>query len=151
MDTLFRALAIYFGLLIVLRGGGNRTLAQITIFDFVLLLILGESTQQALIGDDFSVTTGILLIASLVGADMTLSWLKERSPRLSRWMEGVPLVIVEDGRALRDRMEKSRIDEGDILAAARELRGLERMDQIKFAVLERSGGISIVPKTPPPP
>jgi uncharacterized membrane protein YcaP (DUF421 family) len=146
MDTLFRALAIYFGLLIVLRGGGNRTLAQITIFDFVLLLILGESTQQALIGDDFSVTTGILLIASLVGADMTLSWIKERSPRLSRWMEGVPLVIVEDGRPLRDRMEKSRIDEGDILAAARELRGLERMDQIKFAVLERSGGISIVPK-----
>jgi uncharacterized membrane protein YcaP (DUF421 family) len=146
MDTLFRALAIYFGLLIVLRGGGNRTLAQITIFDFVLLLILGESTQQALIGEDFSVTTGILLIASLVGADMTLSWIKERSPRLSRWMEGVPLVIVEDGRPLRDRMEKSRIDEGDILAAARELRGLERMDQIKFAVLERSGGISIVPK-----
>jgi uncharacterized membrane protein YcaP (DUF421 family) len=77
---------------------------------------------------------------------MTLSWIKERSPRLSRWMEGVPLVIVEDGRPLRDRMEKSRIDEGDILAAARELRGLERMDQIKFAVLERSGGISIVPK-----
>jgi uncharacterized membrane protein YcaP (DUF421 family) len=146
MDTLFRALAIYFGLLIVLRGGGNRTLAQITIFDFVLLLILGESTQQALIGDDFSVTTGILLIGSLVGADMTLSWLKDRSPRLSRWMEGAPLVIVEDGRPLRDRMEKSRIDEGDILAAARELRGLERMDQIKFAVLERSGGISIVPK-----
>jgi uncharacterized membrane protein YcaP (DUF421 family) len=149
MDTLFRALAIYFGLLIILRGGGNRTLAQITVFDFVLLLILGESTQQALIGDDYSVTTGILLIASLVGADMTLSWIKERSPRLSRWMEGVPLVIVEDGRPLRDRMERSRIDEGDILAAARELRGLERMDQIKFAVLERSGGISIVPKSPP--
>jgi uncharacterized membrane protein YcaP (DUF421 family) len=150
MDTLFRALAIYFGLLVVLRAGGNRTLAQITVFDFVLLLILGESTQQALIGDDFSVTTGILLIAALVGADMTLSWLKERWPGLSRWMEGVPLVIVEDGKPLRDRMEKSRIDEADVLAAARELRGLERMDQIKFAVLERSGGISIVPKTPPP-
>jgi uncharacterized membrane protein YcaP (DUF421 family) len=149
MDTLFRALAMYFGLLIVLRGGGNRSLSQITVFDFVLLLILGESTQQALIGDDFSVTTGILLIASLVGADMTLSWLKERSPGLSRWMEGVPLIIVEDGKPLRDRMEKSRIDEGDVLAAARELRGLERMDQIKYAVLERSGGISIVPKSPP--
>jgi uncharacterized membrane protein YcaP (DUF421 family) len=146
MDTVIRALAIYLALMLILRGSGQRSLAQITSFDFVLLLILGEATQQALIGDDYSVTTGVLLIATLVGLDMTFAWIKQRSPAVERLIEGVPLVIVEDGRPLRDRMEKSRLDDNDVLAAARERQGLERMDQIKYAVLERSGGISIVPK-----
>ena len=146
MDTVVRALAIYLTLLVILRSSGQRSLAQITSFDFVLLLILGESTQQALIGNDFSLTTGMLLIASLVGIDMLFAALKQRSSTIERILEGVPLVIVEDGRPLRDRMDRSRIDESDVLAAARERQGLERMDQIKYAVLERSGGISIIPK-----
>lgn len=146
MHTVLRAFAIYLVLLVVLRGSGQRSLAQITSFDFVLLLILGESTQQALIGDDFSVTTGVLLIATLVGIDMTFAALKQRWPRLERIVEGVPLILVEDGRPIRDRMEKSRVDENDVMAAARERQGLERMEQIKYAVLERNGGISIVPK-----
>jgi len=147
MDTVFRALAIYLGLLIVLRSTGKRSLSQITTFDFVLLLILGESTQQALVGDDFSITTGLLLIVTLVGIDVTLSFVKGRWRRMERLIDGVPLVIVEDGQPIRQRMQMSRVDDGDVLAAARELQGLERMDQIKYAVLERSGGISIIPKT----
>lgn len=146
MDTLVRAAAIYVGLLIVLRGSGKRSLGQVTTFDFVLLLILGEATQQALIGDDFSITTGLLLIVSLVGIDSTLSYLKTRWVHLDRWMEGRPVIIVADGRPLRERMQNERVDEEDVMAAARETHGLERMDQIKYAVLERSGGISIVPK-----
>jgi len=146
MNTVFRALVIYAALMLVLRGSGKRSLAQITSFDLVLLLILGESTQQALIGEDFSITTGVLLIASLVGIDITLSFLRERAPWLSSWLDGRPLVIVPEGQPLLDRMEKSRVDVGDVLAAARERQGLERLDQIKYAVLERSGGISIVPK-----
>ena len=146
MDTLWRALAIYFGLLVVLRGSGKRSLSQVTTFDFVLLLILGEATQQALIGDDFSITTGLLLIASLIGIDMTLSFLKVKSRRLDRLMEGRPVLIVANGEALTDRMRDERVDLDDVLAAAREKQGLERLDQIKYAVLERSGGISIVPQ-----
>ena len=145
METLVRALAVYLALLIILRSSGKRSLAQITTFDLILILILGESAQQALVGDDYSITTGVLLIASLVGIDMTLSFLQGRSPRLSRWMDSLPLVIVEHGQPLRDRMRQARVDEADVLAAARERQGLERMEQIKFAVLERSGGISIVP------
>jgi uncharacterized membrane protein YcaP (DUF421 family) len=61
----------------------------------------------------------------------------------------VPLVIVENGRLLKDRMDRSRIDEEDVLEAARELRGLERLDQIKYAVLERHGSISIIPQANP--
>lgn len=146
METFFRALVIYAALMLVLRGSGKRSLAQITSFDFVLLLILGESTQQALIGEDFSITTGVLLVGSLVGIDMTLSFLKEQSASLATWLEGRPLVIVSEGQPLHERMRKSRVDLGDVLAAARERQGLERLDQIKYAVLERSGGISIVPK-----
>ena len=130
----------------MLRSSGKRSLAQITTFDFVLILILGESTQQALIGDDFSITTALLLIVSLVGIDITLSLAKGRSKRLDRLVDGVPLIIVDHGKPLRDRMEQSRVDEADVLAAARELQGLERMEQIKYAVLERSGGISIIPQ-----
>lgn len=146
MDTLFRALVIYLALLVILRASGKRSLAQITTFDLILLLILGESTQQALIGDDFSITTGVLLIASLVGIDMTLSFLQDRWPLIGLWTDGRPIIIVENGEPLRDRMHKVRVGDEDILAAARERQGLERMDQIKFAVLERSGGISIIPK-----
>jgi uncharacterized membrane protein YcaP (DUF421 family) len=146
VDTFFRALALYLVLLLVLRASGKRSLAQITTFDFVLVLILGESTQQALIGDDFSITTGILLIASLIGIDMTLAFLKQKAPRVDRWLEGLPLVIVEHGQPLHDRMARSRVDEEDVLAAARERQGLQRMEQIEYAVLERSGGISIVPR-----
>lgn len=57
----------------------------------------------------------------------------------------MPLVIVEDGKPLKDRMDKARVDEDDVLTAARELQGLARMEQIKYAVLKRSGGISIIP------
>jgi uncharacterized membrane protein YcaP (DUF421 family) len=117
-----------------------------TTFDFVLLLIIAEATQQGLIGDDYSITQAVLLIITLVGIDIGLSLLKEKLPLLDKWMEGVPMVIVEDGKPLRERMRGARVDESDVLVAARERQGLERMDQIKFAVLERTGQISIVPK-----
>ena len=146
MDTVIRAFAIYFFLLVVFRIAGKRALVQITTFDFVLLLIIGEATQQALIGNDFSITTAWILIATLVGIDIAISLLKERFKKLERLVDGVPLVLVSNGELLRDRMEKSRVDEEDILGAARELQGLERLDQIKYAVLERSGTITIIPK-----
>lgn len=146
METVLRALGIYLFLLLVFRMAGKRSLAQITTFDFVLLLIIGEATQQALIGNDFSLTTAWLLITTLVGADIAISLFKQRFPRVERLIDGTPLVIVEDGKLLYDRMKKSRIDEEDIMSAARHLQGLERLDQIKYAVLERSGGITIIPK-----
>ena len=145
MNTAIRAVVLYFALLLILRSSGKRSLAQITVFDFVLILILGDATQQALLGDDYSITTGLLAIICLVGLDMTLSFLKARFPRFDRVIDGRPLVLVDHGKPLHDRMMNSRVDEEDVLAAAREKHGLERMDQIKFAVLERSGGISIIP------
>jgi len=145
MDAVLRAAVIYGFLLIIFRIAGERTLASLTTFDFVLLLIIAEATQQGLIGDDFSVKA-LLLITTLVGIDVGLSLLKDRSRLLHKLIEGVPLVLVADGKVLADRMQRARVDEEDVLQAARERQGVESMDQIKYAVLERTGEISIIPK-----
>ena len=145
MDSVLRAAFLYVFLMIVVRLSGRRTLGQMTNFDFVLVLIISEATQNAMLGDDFSMTNGFLVILTLIAMDIGLSLWKQRSPRLELWIEGAPTILVDHGRPLDDRMERSRVDPQDILKAARELQGLERMDQIKYAVLERSGTISIVP------
>lgn len=145
MDSVIRAASVYLILMILFRIMGTRALAQITTFDFILLLIISETTQQAMVGQDFSLTNAFLAIVTLVMLDLGLSLLKNKFPNLEKWLEGLPLVIVENGVPLKDRMERARVDESDVLAAARETQGLERMEQIKYAVLERSGGISIIP------
>jgi uncharacterized membrane protein YcaP (DUF421 family) len=133
-------------LLVIFRISGRRNLSSITIFDFVLLLIITETTQQALLGEDWSITNSVLLIITLLGIDLGLALWKQRSRILGQLIDGLPVILVDDGNLLYDRMRKRQMDESDILTAARESRGLERMEQIKYAVLECSGGISIIPK-----
>ncbi len=146
MDSVLRATVVYLFLLIIFRIAGRRTLGQITTFDFVLLLIISEATQQAMIGEDFSITNAILVIGTLVALDIALSIWKQRSPKLDKVLEGVPMIIVENGRPIKELMSRARVGEEDVLTSARELQGLERMDQIKYAVLERNGSITIIPK-----
>lgn len=146
MTTIVRAGAIYVALLLIFRCLGKRSLAQITSFDFVLLLIISETTQQAMIGDDFSITNAVLGILTLTLFDLGLGLVKQRWPGLDRFIDGLPIVIVADGIPLHDRMKRACVDVDDVLAAARVSQGLLRLDQIRYAVLERSGGISIIPK-----
>ncbi len=146
MDAIVRGLVVYLFLMILFRIAGRRTLGSITNFDFVLLLIISEATQNAMIGNDYSVTNGFLVILTLVGLDIVLSYMKQRFPAMERYLDGLPLILVDQGRPLKDLMYRVRVDEQDILAAAREKHGLERMDQIKYAILETNGMISIVPK-----
>jgi uncharacterized membrane protein YcaP (DUF421 family) len=146
MDAVLRAAAVYGVLLVLFRISGKRTLAQTTTFDFVLLLIIGEATQQGLIGDDFSVTKALVLVTTLLGIDIGMSLLQDRFPKLGIALEGAPLILLENGEPIRERLKKARVEEGDILEAGRLLHGLERMNQMKFAVLERDGAISVIPK-----
>lgn len=146
MDAVLRAAAIYVGLLVIVRVSGKRTLAQITVFDFVLLLVVAEATQQGLLGDDVSVTNALLVILTLIGIERTADLLSVRSNRFDRLLEGGSVVILEDGRPNDERLRKLRISLDDILEQARASQGVERLDQIKYAVLERSGSISIIPK-----
>ena len=147
MQSVFRTVLVYAFLLVIFRITGKRSLAHITTFDFVLLLIIGEATQQALLGNDFSVVNAYVVIGTLMFLELGFSMLKRWLPALDRLLESLPLVIVENGRLLEDRIQHERVDLSDVLAAARERHGLERLEQIKYAVLERSGGISIVPKS----
>lgn len=147
MDAILRATVIYLVLMVIFRVSGKRSLAEITTFDLVLLLIISEATQQAMLGDDFSITNAVLVIITLFFLDTTLATLTNRFPRFGPWVEDVPLVLVEDGKVLTQRTRKSRISESDILEAAREKQGLENMGQVKYAVLERTGSISIIPKS----
>jgi uncharacterized membrane protein YcaP (DUF421 family) len=148
MESVLRGAAVYLFLLVVFRIAGQRTLAQITTFDLVLLLIISEAIQQALIGNDNSMTNAGLIVLTLAGLNVGLSVLKQRSKHAEKVLEDVPLVLVAEGRILKDRMDKVRVDEDDILEAARSMHGLERLDQIRYAVLERSGDISIIPQSP---
>jgi uncharacterized membrane protein YcaP (DUF421 family) len=146
MDAVIRGLVVYLVLLLVFRLAGRRTLSEMTSFDFVLLLIISEATQNAMIGNDYSVTNGMLVVVTLVGLDILFTNWKHRSAFVERWIDGLPIVIVDQGRPIKALMDQARLDEEDILAAARQSQGLERMEQIKYAVLEVGGGISVIPK-----
>lgn len=146
MDSVYRAATIYCVLVLIFRIAGKRTLAEITTFDLLLTLIISEATQQAMVDNDHSITGAILVICTLVGMDIGLSLLKHRFPAFGRIIDGIPVVVLRNGVILKDRADHERVDRDDILAAARHFQGLERLDQIEYAVVEESGGLSIIPK-----
>lgn len=148
MESVLRGAALYLMLLLIMRISGRRTMAQMTPFDFVLLLIIAETTEQALMGEDFSITNAAVLITTLVMIDIGLSYLKELSPTFSKLLDGTPTVLIRDGELDRHALKRSRMDEDDIMVSARHAQGLEKMSDIKHAVLEVDSGISIVPKKP---
>ncbi len=145
MDSVLRAAVMYLMLMILFKIAGRRSLADLNTFDFILLLIIGEATQQALLGDDFSITNSVLIITTLIAIDIGVSKIKQRSKRLALIVDGGPTVIVENGQPLHRRMEKARITEADIMEAARSNQGIARMSDIRYAIIERNGTISIIP------
>jgi uncharacterized membrane protein YcaP (DUF421 family) len=146
MDSILRGVVTYFFVWLVFRIAGKRTLAQISTFDAVLLLIISETTQAALTDTDQSLTNSFLLILTLVGLDILLSYVKEYFSVVEQIMDGSPLLIL-DRQTLNDRaMAKERVSKEDILNAARKLCGVACIDDIEYAVLEQTGEITIVPK-----
>lgn len=147
MNPVLRGVLVYLFVYVIFRILGKRSLSEITTFDFVLLLIISETTTNALMGEDFSITACFIMVCTLVGVDYLFSLVKEKVPWFQVVSEGAPLVIVDNGKPLHKRMEKSKVDEDDIMEAARLTQGLQHMEEIKYAVLERDGSISIIPKS----
>lgn len=147
MESVLRGITIYIILLIITRFSGRRTMGQMTAFEFVLLLVVGETTQQALLGDDFSISNAFVLIVTLFAADAVFSYLKDWMPRFTVWLDGQPSVLISDGEIDAHALRRARVSIEEVLEAARETQGLERLDQIKSAVLEASGHISIIPRS----
>ena len=146
MDSVIRGLAVFVILLLVFRIAGKRTLHETTTFDFVLILIIAETVQQAMIDNDNSATNAFILIATLVSVNILFSVLKQRFRWFAKVTEGTPVVVIEHGRVHHDRMEKERIDQDDVLNSARERQGLRSLDEVESAVLERDGTISVIPR-----
>lgn len=148
MESIIRAFLIYAVLLLLTRLSGRRALSQMTPFDMVLLMVVAETTQQALLAEDPSITHALLLILTLFAADVALSLLKGVSPRIERLIQGVPTVLVSNGQLDAEALRRARIGLAEVLEAARQQQGLRSFAEIDFAVLEVDGKISIIPARP---
>jgi uncharacterized membrane protein YcaP (DUF421 family) len=146
MHSVLRTITVYLFVLAVFRISGKRSLSQITTFDFILLLIIGEATQQALLGNDVSFANSAVVISTLVMLEAGFSWLEGRYPAFSRVAGSLPVVVVEHGRLVEAAAKREGVTLSEILAEGRERHGLERLEQFKYAILERHGGISVVPE-----
>ena len=101
MESVIRGVITYLFLLLVFRIAGKRTLSESSSFDLVLLLIISETTQQAMVNNDHSMTNGAILVLTLVGVDILLSLIKQWLPAVESWMDGMPVIIVRDGQPLK--------------------------------------------------
>jgi uncharacterized membrane protein YcaP (DUF421 family) len=140
-----RAFIIYIFLLIIIRFSGRRTLGEMSNFDLVLLLIISEAAQNGLTGEDYSIMNSVIIIATLIFMDICFSLLKEKWPFLGKAIDGVPTILIYEGKIQQDNIKHSRTDVEDILDAARSSRSIEKLEQIKYAILEKNGSISIIP------
>lgn len=137
--------AIYLLLLLIFRIAGRRTLAETSSFDLVLLLIIGETTQNAMVGQDDTVLSAAIAILSLVSLDMGITYLKKAFPTFDRLLEGNPVLLVSEGKIQELALNANGLDAEDLKEAARLSHGLKEVKEIRQATLERDGKISIVP------
>jgi uncharacterized membrane protein YcaP (DUF421 family) len=146
MDSVLRGAATYVFVWMIFRIAGKRTLAEITTFDAILLLIVSETTDSALVVENSSFTNTVLLILTLLGLDVVFSCLMVRFPKFDQLMNSTPLVIFDGNGLKRDVMRRERVNENEILNAARQNHGLTSLNEVRYAILETTGDISIVPK-----
>lgn len=143
MPIVLRAIAAYFILLFAVRLIGRRTASQMTPFDLVVLFLFAGTTITAVLGDDHSMTAAVSAVFSIGLMHILVSELKARFDWFGRLVDGTPIVIFEGGRFQEERMRQLRLQPQDVMAAARQ-RGLQRLTQVRYAVAERDGKISIV-------
>ena len=144
VGIILRSLVVYVGLLIGLRIMGKRELGQMTVFDLVVILLIANAVQNAMVGADTSLQGGLIAAAVLLLVNRAVSSLGYRWMFWGRLLEGSPTVLVQDGQYLESRLRKEGLEKSRIEMAMRE-HGIEGIDAVKLAVLETDGTISIVP------
>jgi len=145
MYTLVHAVIGYFFLLLMVRVLARRPGAQMTPFEFVLVFLVGGVIILATVGDDRSMTNcygGVIIICMM---HHLMGKLKQKSEWWGRMIDGTPILLVKDDEWQTTSVNMTRVDDMDVMAAAR-AKGIKRLDQIKYAVLERNGAISIIKK-----
>ena len=146
MDLVVRAIVVFFFVLVLTRVIGRRELSQLAPFDLILLIILGDALQQGLTQDDYSVTGAILIVGTFAVLQVTMSWLGFRFARLRPILEGEPVIIVEDGKAIERNLKRERLTLEEVAESAR-LHEIASLDEVRWAVIERNGEISFIKKS----
>ena len=146
-EKIIRPVAVYVFLVVILRIGGRRELAQMNAFDLVVLLTLSNAVQNAIIGDDNSLMGGFVGGATLVGLNLLVIRFLYRHPTLERKLEGEPVMLVQDGRILRRNLMHELITEDELLAAIHR-QGVDRVESCAEVILETSGTISVLARHP---
>lgn len=145
LATVLRALFGYFFLIFIVRIVGRRPGKQLTPFEFVLIFFLGGLTLTGMVGDEVSLTNAVCQIITVACGHYFLVWVRTKSPRVARLLDGTPLMLMEGGYWRSRTMKKMGIAYEDVMAVARD-QALKTPLDIKTAVLERNGEISLIPK-----
>ena len=140
---MIRAVVIYIALLIALRIFGKREVGQFTLYDLVFILLVANALQPAITGPDTSVVGGLVLIAALVATNYLVGKL-DTLPRVHRLFSPHPAVVVMDGKYLPEVMKREGVDQDEVAMSMRE-HGITDLKDVRIAVLEADGTISIVP------
>jgi len=142
-DIVLRTAAIYAAILVGLRLAGKREMGQMNVFDLVVLLLIANAVQNAMVGPDTSLLGGMLAAGVLLILNAILARLRLRWPRLRRVIEGSPTVLILHGEVLEDHLRREEVDK-EMLAAALREHGLSDEKGVEMAVLEIDGSISVV-------
>jgi uncharacterized membrane protein YcaP (DUF421 family) len=146
MDIVFRAIALYVFIVVLMRVIGRRELSSMTPVDLVLLIVLGDTVQQGLTQDDYSVTGAIIAVGTIAGLQVVSSWLGFRFRPVRRVLEGQPIVLVEDGKVIDRNMRRDRLTPDDLAEAMRQ-HEIAQLSDVEWAILESNGEISFIKKS----
>ena len=145
LATVLRAWFGYLFLVFIVRIVGRRPGKQLTPFEFVLIFFLGGLTLTGMVGEEVSLTNAFCQIVAVACAHFFLVWVRTKSSRVARWLDGTPLMLLEGGNWRSRTLRNMRITPADVMAMGRD-QGMKTFDEIDTAVLERNGEISIIPK-----
>jgi uncharacterized membrane protein YcaP (DUF421 family) len=143
MDIVIRATVVFFALYLLVRVMGKRELAQLTPFELIVLVVLGDLIQQGVTHNDFSLTGAILAIVTMGFWALALSWVTYISPKAEVFLDGEPRVIVRDGQIVRENLHRDRLTQAEILSEMR-LAGIARLSDVAWAILEPQGKMSFI-------
>lgn len=143
MRTVIFAISGYFFLLLTVRVMARRPGAQLTPFEFVVIFLIGGVSIRETLGSGYSMTNSVCAVIAVCLMHRLISMVRARSQRFAAWLDGLPLLLLRDGTWQEEAMRGMRLEREDVMAAARE-RGLSRLEDIRYAVVERTGMISII-------
>ena len=147
MEIVVRAVVIFFFLWLITRVVGRSTLGELSTFELIVFITMGDLVQQSVTQQDFSVTAGMLAVGTFALLTIALSWINARSPRLRPVTHGTPVTVMHDGEPVLHAMRTERLALDDLVSAARQ-QGIERLSDIRVAVLETNGQLSFFTRRP---